>query len=59
MLTKSEFAERILNGHTPSIKEKATAFAPANIALVKYWGKRATTIKLLINCDPQAIITNK
>jgi hypothetical protein len=25
----------------------------------KYWGKRAMTIKLLINCDPQAIITNK
>ena len=25
----------------------------------KYWGKRAMTIKLLINCDPQAIITTK
>ena len=46
MLTKSEFAERILNGHTPSIKEKATAFAPANIALVKYWGKRDSQLNL-------------
>ena len=46
MLTKSEFAARILNGHTPSIKEKATAFAPANIALVKYWGKRDSRLNL-------------
>ncbi|MBR0318564.1 MAG: diphosphomevalonate decarboxylase [Spirochaetia bacterium] len=46
MLTKSEFAERILNGHTPSIKEKATAFAPANIALIKYWGKRDSQLNL-------------
>ena len=46
MLTKSEFAKRILSGHTPSIKEKATAFAPANIALVKYWGKRDKGLNL-------------
>lgn len=46
MLTKSKFAERILSGHTPSIKEKATAFAPANIALVKYWGKRDSRLNL-------------
>ena len=46
MLTKSEFAARILSGHTTSIKEKATAFAPANIALVKYWGKRDSRLNL-------------
>ena len=46
MLTKSEFAARILSDHTPSIKEKATAFAPANIALVKYWGKRDSQLNL-------------
>ena len=46
MLTKSEFAKHILSGHTPSIKEKATAFAPANIALVKYWGKRDSRLNL-------------
>ena len=46
MLTKSEFVKRILNGHTPSVKEKATAFAPANIALVKYWGKRESQLNL-------------
>ncbi len=46
MLTKSEFAARILNGHTPSTKEKATAFASANIALVKYWGKRDSRLNL-------------
>lgn len=46
MLTKSEFVKRILNGHTPTVKEKATAFAPANIALVKYWGKRDNELNL-------------
>jgi len=46
MLTKSEFVKRILSSHTPSIKEKATAFAPANIALVKYWGKRDSGLNL-------------
>ncbi len=46
MLTKSEFAARILSSHKPSIKEKATAFAPANIALVKYWGKRDSRLNL-------------
>ena len=46
MLTKSEFAERILSGHTSSINEKAIAFAPANIALVKYWGKRDSKLNL-------------
>ena len=46
MLTKSEFAERILSGHTTSINEKAIAFAPANIALVKYWGKRDSKLNL-------------
>ena len=46
MLTKSEFTERILSGHKPSVKEKATAFASANIALVKYWGKRDSRLNL-------------
>ncbi len=48
MLTRSEFAKRILSGHTPSLKDKATAFAPANIALVKYWGKRDEELNLPI-----------
>ena len=46
MLTKIEFAKRILSSHTPSLKDKATAFAPANIALVKYWGKRDEELNL-------------
>ena len=46
MLTKSDFTRRILSGHTPSLKDKATAFAPANIALVKYWGKRDEELNL-------------
>ena len=46
MLTKIEFVKRILKNHTPAVKEKATAFAPANIALVKYWGKRDSQLNL-------------
>ena len=46
MLTKSDFAARILSSHTSSINEKATAFSPANIALVKYWGKRDNRLNL-------------
>ena len=46
MLTKIEFVKRILNSHTPAVKDKATAFAPANIALVKYWGKRDSQLNL-------------
>ena len=46
MLTKIEFVKRILKGHTPAVKEKATAFAPTNIALVKYWGKRDSGLNL-------------
>ena len=46
MLTKIEFVKQILKGHTPAAKEKATTFAPANIALVKYWGKRNNELNL-------------
>lgn len=46
MLTREEFAKRILSGHTPAVQEKATSFAPANIALVKYWGKRDSNLNL-------------
>ena len=46
MLTRSEFAKRILSDYTAVLKDKATAFAPANIALVKYWGKRDEELNL-------------
>ena len=46
MLTRKEFAKQILGNRTPSTKDKATVFAPANIALVKYWGKRDKELNL-------------
>lgn len=46
MLTREEFSKCILSGHTPAVQEKATSFAPANIALVKYWGKRDSNLNL-------------
>ena len=46
MLTRDKFARRILQDLTSVPQEKATAFAPANIALVKYWGKRDSQLNL-------------
>lgn len=46
MLTRDEFARRILQDLTSVPQEKVTAFAPANIALVKYWGKRDSQLNL-------------
>ena len=46
MLTKSEFVKQILGPQSLMISEAITAFAPANIALVKYWGKRDSELNL-------------
>jgi diphosphomevalonate decarboxylase len=35
--------------HLDSINEPVTAFAPSNIALAKYWGKRNTRLNLPLN----------
>ena len=46
MLTKLEFARQIIGNRNFQTAEKAAAFAPANIALVKYWGKRNGELNL-------------
>ncbi len=38
--------ERILAGRTGAAQTKAVVYAPANIALVKYWGKRDEALNL-------------
>ena len=35
--------------HREIVRSKATAFAPANIALIKYWGKRNPQLNLPLN----------
>ena len=47
---KRRFAERILDGASPAPgKGGGAAFAPSNIALCKYWGKRDATLNLPVN----------
>ena len=46
MLTKKECIEHILAGHRRKPGERGKAFAPANIALCKYWGKRNEELNL-------------
>lgn len=46
MITARQAVEQILAGRSLSSGERAEAYAPANIALVKYWGKRDETLNL-------------
>lgn len=45
-MTKHEFVDWVLAGAASSPRESAEAFAPANIALCKYWGKRNDELNL-------------
>lgn len=42
-----------------AIKEEAVAFAPSNIALCKYWGKRSLELNLPINSSLSISLANK
>ncbi|MEN8254719.1 MAG: diphosphomevalonate decarboxylase [Verrucomicrobiota bacterium] len=43
------FVEKILDGAQTMPKERGKAFAPSNIALCKYWGKRDAALNLPVN----------
>ena len=45
-LTKQDVVRRILGKKSSSLREKGSAFAPSNIALCKYWGKRNDELNL-------------
>jgi len=45
-MTKQDVVNALLKGRPASPREKAVAFAPANIALCKYWGKRNEELNL-------------
>ena len=45
-MTKQQVVRSILKGEKFRPKQKGEAFAPANIALVKYWGKRDEELNL-------------
>ncbi len=44
-----QFVEKILAGAQNRGKEEGSAFAPSNIALCKYWGKRDARLNLPVN----------
>ena len=46
---QSLFVKKILPGSGTLSKEQGTAYAPANIALCKYWGKRHAPLNLPVN----------
>ncbi len=46
---QSQFVENILAGAKTRAKEQGSAFAPSNIALCKYWGKRDAALNLPVN----------
>jgi diphosphomevalonate decarboxylase len=45
-MTKQDVIARLLPRRLPAPHQSATAFAPANIALCKYWGKRDAELNL-------------
>ncbi|MCQ2604793.1 MAG: diphosphomevalonate decarboxylase [Spirochaetia bacterium] len=46
MVTKQEFVQNIIGHRKAEIRNHASEFAPANIALCKYWGKRDRELNL-------------
>ncbi|MBP3194536.1 MAG: diphosphomevalonate decarboxylase [Cardiobacteriaceae bacterium] len=48
-MNKQEFFRQVLQGKGNSPRDEATAFAPSNIALAKYWGKRDVELNLPCN----------
>lgn len=50
-MTKREVVDVLLKGRGGTPKQEAHAFAPTNIALCKYWGKRDEELNLPINAS--------
>ncbi len=46
MSTKQDIVSRLVGPKKEPQKKEATSFAPANIALIKYWGKRDNELNL-------------
>ncbi len=46
---QSQFVKKILSEEATNPKDLGSAFAPSNIALCKYWGKRDAALNLPIN----------
>lgn len=59
-IAKTDIVKTLLGGRSFSpVMEKATSFAPSNIALVKYWGKRDQAINLPLTSSLSIALNNK
>jgi diphosphomevalonate decarboxylase len=47
-LTKKDIVRRVLGEKSSKPRKQGSAFAPSNIALCKYWGKRNEELNLLV-----------
>lgn len=46
VMNKKDIVQQIISQHTLNLSKEGMAYAPSNIALVKYWGKRDKTLNL-------------
>lgn len=60
-MKKSDIIKKIFHDQLPTepIHEKGLAFAPTNIALVKYWGKRNTELNLPVTSSLSIALPDK
>ncbi|MCL6270810.1 diphosphomevalonate decarboxylase [Sansalvadorimonas sp. 2012CJ34-2] len=58
-LTRTDISARILAGRQPDIADSFEAYAPVNIALCKYWGKRNAVLNLPVNDSLSISLGNK
>lgn len=60
MYSKEEFIAQVLAGKSQDIQtEKGSAYAPANIALCKYWGKRDALLNLPLTSSLSVSLAHK
>ena len=60
MMKANEIIQQLLkNCNSNPITESATCFAPVNIALIKYWGKRDTKLNLPVTNSLSIALPNK
>ncbi len=55
---QTQFVKNVLSGAEQNLKDAGSAFAPSNIALSKYWGKRDAELNLPINSSLSVSLGN-